>query len=207
MFPFDWIKDKLKQRAFNKQWAQKNKHNMTAPVGMPPMDRITIGKKTYGPIDAMFSNVHSCLKIGNYCSIARGVKFLPDDDHPVNLISTYPFKSLCLTGEMEAVSKGDIVVDDDVWIGYGATVLSGVHIGQGAVVAAGAVVTKDVPAYAIVGGVPAKVIKYRFAPEMIRKLLKVDYSALEDAHILAHAEELYCPLTAEEQLAWLPQKE
>ena len=207
MFPFDWSKGKLNQRAYNKLWAKKNSHNHTAPVGTPPLERITIGKKTYGPIDVMFSNYQSCLKIGCYCSIARHVKFLPDNDHPTNLISTYPFKAMCLTGEMEAVSKGDIVVDDDVWIGYGATILSGVHIGQGAIIAAGSVVTKDVPPYAIVGGVPAKIIKYRFSPDMIEQLLKIDFSALDTATISAHSKTLYHPLESVEQLSWLPKKE
>ncbi|MGN9105593.1 DapH/DapD/GlmU-related protein [Oliverpabstia intestinalis] len=93
--------------------------------------------------------------------------------------------------EVESFAKGDIRVDDDVWIGYGASIMSGVHIGQGAVVAAGAVVTKDVPPYAIVGGVPAKVIKYRFEPEMIEELLKVDYSELTKEDIEKHIDDLY----------------
>jgi serine acetyltransferase len=91
----------------------------------------------------------------------------------------------------EAFSKGNIVIDDDVWIGYGVTILSGVHIGQGAVVAAGAVVTKDVPPYAIVGGVPAKIIKYRFSPEIIEELMKIDYSKLEEDDIKNHIDDLY----------------
>ena len=62
----------------------------------------------------------------------------------------------------EAFGKGDIIVEDDVWIGYGAVIMSGVTIKQGAVIAAGSVVVKDVPAYSIVGGAPAKIIKYRF---------------------------------------------
>lgn len=84
-------------------------------------------------------------------------------------VSTYPFKRKLFHGGEEAVSKGDIIVGDDVWVGYGATILSGVHIGQGAVIAAGAVVNKDVPPYAIVGGIPAKVIKYRFSESVCKK--------------------------------------
>lgn len=106
----------------------------------------------------------------------------------------------------DAFSKGDIIVDDDVWIGYGATIMSGVHIGQGAVVAAGAVVTKDVPPYAIVGGVPAKVIKYRFEPEMIEELLKVDYSKLTKEDIEKHIDDLYKKLKDPSQLDWMPKK-
>ncbi len=108
--------------------------------------------------------------------------------------------------DFEAKTKGDIIVDDDVWIGYGATILSGVHIGQGAVVAAGAVVSKDVPPYAIVGGVPAKVIKYRFNQEMIHELLNVDYSKLTKKMVEEHVGDLYKPLTDAEQLNWMPKK-
>ena len=122
-------------------------------------------------------------------------------------ISTFPFKVSFSLEEYEATSKGNIVIDDDVWIGYGATILSGVHIGQGAVIAAGAVVTKDVPPYAIVGGVPAKVIKYRFPQEMIEALLKIDYSKLDKNMISAHIDELYQELTDLQQLDWLPRKE
>lgn len=112
----------------------------------------------------------------------------------------------------DATSKGSIIVDDDVWIGYRATIMSGVHIGQGAVVAAGAVVTKDVPPYAIVGGVPARVIKYRFSPEVIEHLLKLDYSKLSDDMIREKIDDLYTsldgksPEEVEKLLAWFPKR-
>lgn len=92
-------------------------------------------------------------------------------------------------------------------------ILSGVHIGQGAVVAAGAVVTKDVPPYAIVGGVPAKVIKYRFSPEVIEQLLELDYSKLTDDMIRERIDDLYTsldgksPQEVEKLLAWFPKKQ
>ena len=81
-----------------------------------------------------------------------------------------------------------------------------VSIGQGAVVAAGAVVTKDVPPYAIVGGVPAKVIKYRFSPELIEELLKVDYSKLTKEDVEKHLDVLYTELKDPCQLDWMPKK-
>ena len=74
------------------------------------------------------------------------------------------------------LTNGDIVVGDDVWVGQRAIIMSGVNIGQGAVIGAGAIVTKNVPPYAIVGGIPAKVIRYRFSEELIQELLKIDYS-------------------------------
>ena len=98
------------------------------------------------------------------------------------------------------------MVEDDAWIGYGATVLSGVRIGQGAVVAAGALVTKDVPAYAVVGGVPAKVIKYRFPEEICNRLQQVDYSKLTKEMVEAHLDELYAPVSECTDLSWLPTK-
>lgn len=203
----NWLLNKLRKIKYDRAWKKANAHNFAIPVGKLPLDRVCIGEKTYGFIDALFSNSEAKLVIGNYCSIAQGVKFLPCTDHALNRISTYPFKAMLLTGEQEALSKGDIVVEDDVWIGYGATVLSGVRIGQGAAVAAGAVVTKDVPPYAIVGGVPAKVLKYRFEPEMIAQLVKLDYSKLDNNMVKNHVEELYRQLDFAEQLSWFPRKE
>ena len=84
--------------------------------------------------------------------------------------------------------------------------MSGVHIGQGVVVAAGAVVTKNVPPYAIVGGVPAKVIKYRFEPEMIEELLKIDYGKLSKEDIINHIHDLNVELNEIKQLEWLQHK-
>ena len=152
--------------------------------------RVTVGKGTYGCITALFSNLNSKLLIGNYCSIAAEVVFIPESDHPTDLLSTYPWKAKYL-GEMEAISRGDIIVDDDVWIGYRAIVLSGVHISQGAIVAAGSIVTKDVPPYAIVGGNPARLIRYRYPEEIIKKLLRVDYSQFDEDYILSHFDVLY----------------
>jgi serine acetyltransferase len=99
-----------------------------------------------------------------------------------------------------------VVIEDNVWIGENACIMSGVHIGQGAVVAAGSVVNKDVPPYSIVGGVPAKVIKYRFEPEMIEALLKIDYSKLDKDMIQSHVDDLYQKLENKEQLSWLPKR-
>lgn len=206
MLGLNWLKDKFAMYRYRKQWRQVNSHNLTVPVARYPIQKITIGRNTYGPIDALLSNPTNELRIGSYCSIGGNVKFLISGDHAIDRISTYPFKSRCLTGELEALSKGDIVVDDDVWIGYGATILSGVHVGQGAVVAAGAVVSKDVPPYAIVAGVPAKVIKYRFEPDLIEELSKVDFSKLEQPMIENHVDDLYRKLENKEQLSWLPKR-
>ena len=87
-----------------------------------------------------------------------------------------------------------MLVDDDVWIGYRAIILDGVHLGQGCVVAAGAVVSSDVPPYAIVDGVPARVIRYRFAPETIEHLLNVDFACIDRAWVEHNVDLLYKPL-------------
>lgn len=126
------------------------------------------------------------LRIGSFCSIANGVKFILSAEHPMDHLLTYPVQELITRDGIDAQSKGDIQVDDDVWIGCGAMVLSGVHIHQGAVVAAGAIVTKDVPPYAIVAGVPAKVMGYRFEQELRDKLLSIDFSKIDGAFVKEH---------------------
>lgn len=187
-------------------WRKKNRSNFTKIKDGYNMDCITIGKNTYGEISCLATRKTNKLFIGAYCSIADNVTFVLCADHNIGLISTYPFQAKLFGHDIDATSKGDIIVDDDVWIGYGATIMSGVHIGQGAVVAAGAVVTKDVPPYAIVGGVPAKVIKYRFEPEMIKELLKIDYSKLSKEDIEKHIDDLYTELKDPSQLDWMPKK-
>lgn len=196
----------LKLQKFRKKWIKDNPTNFTVPMKIYDSQVVRIGQNTYGAIDLLQNNNLSRLIIGNYCSIASNSLFVLDSEHRVDTISTYPFKVKILGEKEEATSKGDIVVGDDVWIGARAIIMSGVTIGQGAVVAAGAVVTKDVPPYAIVGGVPAKVIKFRFEQEIIDELLKVDYSRLTKEEIKSHLDELYQPLTSIEQLKWLPKR-
>lgn len=124
---------------------------------------------------------HDKLIIGKFCSIACGAKFLFNSaNHTLSSLSTYPFPLLFEEWGLEKKNvadswdnKGDIVVGNDVWIGYEAVILSGVTIGDGAVIGARAVVTKDVPPYTIVGGVPAKPIKKRFSEESIKKLQSI----------------------------------
>ena len=194
------------------KWRRENTDNDTNLLLIPSKDIVHVGKSTYGNLYVHNSSIDYHVRIGNYCSIANNVAFLVSSDHPLHFLSTYPFKTKLLNMGYEGVSKGDIIIDDDVWIGYGATILSGVHIGQGAVIAAGAVVTKDVPPYAIVGGVPAKVIQYRFKEEVISFLLKLDYSKLDSKMIKEHLDELYISIDElslsdlERKYKWFPKK-
>lgn len=192
---------------FVSNWRENNKHNATYPSRVCEMSIVSIGNYTYGNIDMIAATNEHTLRIGNFCSVGEDVRFILSAEHYKDNISTYPFKYKCIkSGRPEAISKGDIIVDDDVWIGQRATILSGVQIGQGAVIAAGAVVTKSVPPYAIVGGVPAMVIKYRFSPEIIEKLMKIDYSKLDKNTVEKNIDKLYEAVTVDTDLSWLPQK-
>lgn len=203
---FSSIIDKIKLYLFRKKWRSENSHNTTVAANMFNENAVEIGNGTYGAIRVLNWGEGEKLKIGHYCSIAQEVMFVLNADHYTKNISTYPFKVKCLGEPLEGVSKGNIIVEDDVWIGYRSVIMSGVHIGQGAIIAAGAVVTKDVPPYAIVGGVPAKVIKYRFDSKMIEELISVDYSNLTEEMIKGHARELYMELGDLKQLEWMPKK-
>ena len=192
---------------FKQIWREVNSHNNTVALTKFPINRVHIGNGTYGDLKVYISGEKGELIIGNYCSIGQGVSFLVAMEHIINRISSFPFKAICLkSDEWEAESKGDIIIQDDVWIGAGSTILSGVKIEQGAVVGAGALVTKNVPPYAIVGGVPAKVIKRRFDEKMIEKLLQIDFGAITQEMIANHIDELCSELCEESQLAWLPKK-
>ena len=118
-----------------------------------------------------------------FCSIACGVKFLFNSaNHTQSSLSTYPFPIFYEEWGLDRGhvtqawdNKGDIVIGNDVWIGYEAVVLAGVTVGDGAIIGARALVTKDVPPYTIVGGVPARIIRRRFPEDTIAKLLKLQW--------------------------------
>ena len=121
---------------------------------------------------------HERLIIGKFCSIACGVKFLFNcANHTLKSLSTYTFPLFYEDWDLQKLdvvtawdNKGDIVIGNDVWIGYEALIMAGVHIGNGAIIGSCAVVTKDVPPYTIVGGVPARPIRKRFTDDTIQKL-------------------------------------
>jgi virginiamycin A acetyltransferase len=124
---------------------------------------------------------HDRLMIGKFCSIACGARFIfTSANHTLRSLSTYPFPiffeewGLCKDDVASAWDpKGDTVVGNDVWIGYEAVILSGVHIGDGAIIGARAVVSSDIPPYTVVGGTPAKEIRKRYDEKTIQKLLEI----------------------------------
>lgn len=200
---WNW-KEQHKLNKFRRQWAKKTDYGDTIPMNIFPIECVEIGSYSYGELNVITFGNRTKLKIGRYVSIAQNVVFMLDVEHYTNHLSTYPFKVKMLKeSSSESFSKGDIVVEDDVWIGYGSIIMSGVHLGQGAIVAAGSVVTKDVPEYAIVGGVPAKVIKYRFDENVRNKLKMIDLCLLDEMFVKKNEEKLYRKIQNIEDVAWI----
>ncbi len=139
----------------------------------PEYQEFNIGEWTMGcPTISKFLE-EGTLTIGKFCSFADDVVILLGGEHDYENVSTYPFGQLLwrFSKTRTVHTKGDVTIGNDVWVGRGAIIRSGVTIGDGAVIGAGSVVVADIPDYAIAGGNPAKVIKYRFNPDVIEKLL------------------------------------
>ena len=144
-------------------------------------DYLSIGKHTYGLERNSFVGLDiSCpVKIGKFCSFAPEVKIFLNSDHPTNLPSTFPFKTLLLQEtpwpNRDAVTNGSVCIGNDVWVGTRSMLMSGITIGDGAIIAAGSVVTKNVDPYEIVGGVPAQRIRFRFTNQEINSMLRIKW--------------------------------
>lgn len=196
------IRNMIKMGRRKAKWHKMHPDSDTIPMNTFDMNKVKVGIGSYGELNVIDFGGDCELVIGNYVSIAQHVTFILNAEHNIGHASSYPFKVKMLHSQKsESYGKGNIILDDDSWIGYGAMVMSGVHIGRGAIIAAGAVVTKDVPPYAVVGGNPAKVIKYRFEQDVIEKLSKIDYSKIALAGVEKNIDKLYSPIG--DDLDWI----
>jgi acetyltransferase-like isoleucine patch superfamily enzyme len=162
---------------------------------------ITAGRHTYGinSQTVLYATEDARLTIGAFCSLAAGVKILCDGQHDTEAATTFPIEPRLLKRPLSRPNAGrkrGVVIGNDVWIGMDAVILPGVAIGDGAVIGANAVVTKDVPPYAVVGGVPAKVMRYRFPKDTIARLLALRWWDWSDDEIKAEADALVGPIDA-----------
>jgi acetyltransferase-like isoleucine patch superfamily enzyme len=144
----------------------------------PRLARYAIGEHSYADeeLEVVSFGEGSMLHIGKYCSIARGVTILLGGEHRPDWVTTYPFSALRADARHHIGhprTKGDVVIGHDVWIGTRSLILSGVSIGDGAVLGAGSVVTKDVAPYAIVAGNPARQVRERFSQAQREALLEI----------------------------------
>lgn len=144
-----------------------------------------IGPHTYGSPEVYFYLNNAQLIIGDYCSIASEVGIFLGGEHHPEWVTTYPFGALWSEHDSadQPRTRGDVTIGNDVWIGRGANIMSGVTIGDGAVIGARALVVKDVPPYGIVGGNPAKLLRTRFAPEIVEKLLAIRWWDWPEARV------------------------
>ena len=144
---------------------------------------LRVGRHTYG-YEAVrvltWTRPNCVINVGQFCSFAGNIRFFVDGNHPMDTFSSYPFERLLKSLPPSNWGKQDPVVGNDVWIANDVTIYSGVAIGDGAVVAGQSVVTKSVPPYAIVGGNPATIIRYRFDEKTIEDLLRLKWWDLPD---------------------------
>lgn len=192
---FDQIRLDYKFSRMAFAWRKRNRHNKTFAQRYFPIDCVTVGKHSYGLLDVrtFADGLNEKLSIGNYVSIANDVVFVLGGHHQTNTFTTFPLKAFFsrINNDLDSASKGPIIIEDEVWIGIGVIILSGVKIGKGAIVGAGAVVTKDIPPYAIVAGNPAKIMKFRFSEDIIDKLKEVQLANIPENRIIENIELFY----------------
>jgi acetyltransferase-like isoleucine patch superfamily enzyme len=164
---------------------------------------VALGRYTYGwgPATFVMSQPTDSIVVGRFTSIAEGAVVFGGSEHIVDQVTTYPLRTLLLrpeaSGNWDAWSRGATRIGSDVWLGHRSTVMSGVRVGHGAIVGAGAVVTRDVPDYAVVAGNPATVVRRRFEPELVERLVRIawwdwDVERIRDAEAyLTTAPELF----------------
>lgn len=195
---FSKLKSLIKLYNDKKKWRKRNMHNFTTLNKNTDLNKIKVGKMSYGPLNVYtWGSENEGLIIGSYVSIANDVKFILGGNHRYDTISTYPFKVMVCGEAIEAYSNGKIIVEDDVWIGMNSIIMSGVRIGRGSVIAAGSVVIKNVPEYAIVGGNPAKIIKYRFDKKVLEQVNNIDFNNLDEDYIKKNINLFYKEIDSE----------
>lgn len=175
------FKDKIRLLLIRLNLYKVKEHKIIFTCEIHKFCKFDIGEYTYGEPNVLFPNSDAKLTIGKFCSIASDVTIFLGGNHRIDWITTYPFNAIF--NEYPIASKiighpatnGDVIVGNDVWIGYGSTIMSGVSIGHGAVIAAKSVVTKDIGAYEIWGGNPAKFIRKRFADDKIKYLIEIKW--------------------------------
>ncbi len=184
----------LKLAVMRHRWDRANGHNETTAMSIFDPAKVSVGNWTYGPLRVIDGYGSSSLRIGSFCSIAEDVTFILNGDHPLDQLTTFPLRTFLLGQPEEARSKGDIIVGDDVWIGHGAVILSGVTVGRGSVVAAGSIVVSDVPAYSICAGIPARPVRVRFDPQVREAAESIGLHAITPALVKEHGELFERPL-------------
>jgi acetyltransferase-like isoleucine patch superfamily enzyme len=146
------------------------------------------GHGSYGNISILFDTPSFELTIGNYCSIAGNVTCVAAGHHRTTGVSSFPFYELYGIGTACGYSKGNVHIGNDVWIGANVSIMNAVSIGTGAVIAAHAVLTKDVPPYAIVAGNPGCIVKYRFDEDIRDRLLASEWWKLTVEELTPYAD-------------------
>jgi len=148
-----------------------------------------VGKYTYGTPTIHWGNSGATCSIGNFCSIAVGCNIYLGGNHRTDWVTTYPFGHkhtnifTSFNGAGHPSTKGNVIIGNDVWIGSNVTIMSGVTIGDGVVIANNSHVVKNIEPYTLVGGNPAKLIKYRFSKDQIDKLLTIKWWDWDDKKI------------------------
>lgn len=163
---------------------------------------VSVGRRTYhGPDLLLHRWGAEKISIGAFCSISQGVKIMAGGNHRTDAVSTFPFDTMLTgtanhpTNDRSYDSKnGDIVIGNDVWIGYGASIMGSCKIGDGTVIAAGATVFTDIPPYAIAVGNPARVTKYRFDEATIEALLRIEWWRWPEQMVRANVDAFYSPI-------------
>jgi chloramphenicol O-acetyltransferase type B len=140
----------------------------------PRFPQHAIGRGSYGDLRVIEFGEGAKLRVGAYCSFAKGVQIFLGGEHRTDWVTTYPFSALnprfrSIRGHPK--TRGDVLIGNDVWIGREAMVMSGVTIGDGAVVGARSVITRNIPPYTIAAGNPGQIVRQRFTAEVIERLL------------------------------------